>query len=295
MITEPDSSRRRADAYWAIKSQPLLHSLDNRFPDPRWYAQLPLDDFDILWPAPPDWNRFRLGIQFERLWQTAIEHMPEYHLLASNLAIRDHQRTLGEFDLLIDHLGDTEHWELAVKFYLGTGDLTKAENWYGPNPEDRLDLKTKRLLSHQLLLAKFPEAEELLVDKNIAPVTQVRCLVKGRLFYPWQGFSDSIETYPAYTSGSHLKGWWMNRSDFKSRFSKSSTRWILLSKYLWLAPIRVTDKLPILTHSMALDLLDKSPMTQAVHFAMIDNAGQELSRGFVVNEHWLKQTIDRGD
>ena len=48
MISEPDNSRRKADARWAIKSPPLLHALDNRFPASQWYAQLPLNDFDML-------------------------------------------------------------------------------------------------------------------------------------------------------------------------------------------------------------------------------------------------------
>lgn len=294
MISEPDNTRRRADAYWAIKSPPLLHTMDNRFPDTQWYAQLPLDDFDIVWPAPPDWNRFRLGIQFERLWQTAIEEMPGYRLLASNLAVRDHQRTLGEFDLIIDHQGDTQHWELAVKFYLGTGDLTKPENWFGPSPEDRLDLKTNRLSTHQLLLAKLPEAKKLLDGKNITPVKQAYCLVKGRLFYPWQSFTDPARAFPICASASHLKGWWMSLPDFKHRFSNTSERWIYLSKYLWLSTITETNNLPVLNYLETLERLDVSPTPQAVHLAMIDDQGREISRGFVVSEHWVNQTNGRG-
>jgi hypothetical protein len=290
MIDEPDNTRRKADACWAIKSPPLLHSLDNRFPASQWYTQLPLDDFDIVWPAPPDWSRFRLGIQFERLWQTALEAMPGYQLLASNLAVRDHQRTLGEFDLIVNHEGETQHWELAVKFYLGTADLTKPENWFGPSPEDRLDLKTNRLLNHQLLLAKSPEAKQLLATRNITPVKQVHCLVKGRLFYPWQSFTDQTRVFPVYANTSHLKGWWMSLPEFKHRFSKTSERWVYLSKYLWLSTITDANNLPVLNYLETLERLEVSPTPQAVHLAMIDDQGREISRGFVVSEQWINQT-----
>jgi hypothetical protein len=290
MISDPYIKRLRADADWAIRSKPLLHTLDSRFPAAQWYAELPLANFDISWPAPDDWNRFRLGIQFERLWQTAIAHMTGYRLLASNLPVRGQGRTLGEFDLIVDCNDRTEHWELAVKFYLGRGELAHPGNWFGPNPEDNLGGKLNRLLDHQLQLANLPEAATLLDSMNIKPVTQAACLVKGRLFYPWQDFVDGKKLFPTCVNEEHLSGWWITLADFTRLFSNTRTRWVYLEKALWLSPIANSDNLPLLDSAQALDLFRTSLGTQVVHVAMVDSQGQEISRGFVVSQDWLHRT-----
>ena len=290
MINDPDTRKRSADAYWAIRSNPLLHTLDNRFPDVQWYAALPLHDFDIPWPAPDDWHHFRLGIQFEQLWQAAISKMSGYHLLASNLPVRGQQRTLGEFDIIVNCNGRIEHWELAVKFYLGRHDLKQPSNWFGPNPEDRLDRKLNRLLDHQLPLSKSPEAETVLSRMNIKPITQTACLVKGRLFYPWQEFIAGTAQFPACANAGHLRGWWITLPDFIRLFSSTRVQWVYLEKHLWLSPIAASDDLTLLNYAQALDLLQTSLGTQTTHVAMIDSLGQEISRGFVVSQDWLDRT-----
>ena len=82
----------------------------------------------------------RLGLAFEQ-WVAALVCASEgLELVERNLPIRDGQTTLGELDMLVRDLesGKLWHWELALKFYLGT-----PEQWYGPNTRDTLERKHK--------------------------------------------------------------------------------------------------------------------------------------------------------
>ena len=127
------------------------------WPDLPWYeGLLPHHDSDAeaAPPSPPDAHHFRLGLHFETLIRHWLATSSQYTLIKHNWQVIAHKRTIGEFDLIVrDQLtGELEHWELAIKFYLGTGDLSWT-HWYGPNPSDRLDLKTDRLTTHQLTLS----------------------------------------------------------------------------------------------------------------------------------------------
>ena len=94
----------------------------------------------------------RLGIRFEHLlafWLQDSAYHP-FTLLGQGIKRMEGQRTLGEIDFLIlnQDTQNIEHWEVAIKFYLGEDNL-QAEHWLGPNRRDSLDRKLKHLCQHQ--------------------------------------------------------------------------------------------------------------------------------------------------
>ena len=148
----------------------------------------------------------RLGIYFERLWHFFLEQDPDTELVAHNLAVRDHGRTLGEFDIIYwCHQRQRHcHLELAVKFYLGKRQHTSVETrshwqeWLGPNSRDKLNLKLDQLLQRQIRLGEHPVARECLAALGVFdPVPEIS--IKGYLFQsPLSGSAERTDqVFPA--------------------------------------------------------------------------------------------------
>jgi hypothetical protein len=288
--TESEHSKLARDADWSLYSPPLIAQSDLGFPNQTFFDQLCFETTPRAWPAPTDWQRFRLGIQFERLWQCALGHLKGYELLASNLQVQGPANTLGEFDLIVRQGHNLEHWELAVKFYLGTGDPTQTCAWFGPNPTDRLDLKLQRLLSHQMALSTTPAGQNLLTSQFGDSQASVKAIVKGRLFHPFAAWLDQQWCYPASVAKDHLRGWWLTDADFIRRFQTSSKRFRPLSKMNWLSDIPQVPAEQRWTAGSCLAALSSTREQYAHHVAMLDGNGFETSRGFVVMAPWLSVT-----
>lgn len=254
-----------------------------------WSESLdPIPGIDI--PDPPHPHRFRLGRHFERLLLAWLDAAPEYRLIAANLPVRDGKRTVGEFDFIVDTPGGVEHWEAAVKFYLGADDLADAGRWFGPNTSDRLDLKLARLHEHQLLLAEAPAAQRLLAERDLT-IERSRCFMKGRLFHPLEGFEAGERQAPVSINPNHERGWWSSLAEFQARFADETARFVYLPKSLWLAPQQARDIDDPLSFWEILDLLQSNVAEQATHLAVVGEGG-EISRGFVVTREWLTRVND---
>ena len=90
-----------------------------------------------------------VGHYFETLVRFFIEDGPHFELLAHNLQVHVDKRTLGAMDFVVrDQFGAVEHWEVAVKFYLGASEIPRWSSWIGPNQRDRLDIKLQRMRDH---------------------------------------------------------------------------------------------------------------------------------------------------
>ena len=295
--TEP-APRALRDLTWTINSPALLNSINDQFPSDNWFKQLPpsalLSNEGI--PVPRHQHHFRLGKHFEELWATWLRSNGQYSLRLANLQVNDSKRTVGEFDFLIEHQEQVEHWEVAIKFYLGTGNCKSAKNWYGPNTEDRLDLKYNHLVNHQLLLGDHPAASEILATKDLK-INRVRCIVKGRLFHPLAQFDLKQLTFPTEANTEHNVGWWARREEFEDRFAgdarEGSIKFAYLSKINWLSCIETNDDIPTQNYSSIVDILDSQRVEQATHLAVLNDSGNEISRGFVVNESWLERIQDK--
>ena len=257
------------------------------WPDQAWFDQWQPHDISFTPPASP-----RLGVRFEALIAAWIDSEPRLELLARNLPVRtaDLRRTIGEFDFIVactDAHGrrQIEHWEVAVKFYLGTGDGQDMARWFGPDPRDTLAAKNGRMKAHQLRLADRAEAVDLLESRGLQ-VQRRRALVKGRLFLPAGDTGEQGFAVPDGVNPAHERGWWQAPAAFASDPAQAARRFLPLDKPRWLAPVSgVPDDL-LLDHAGVQSLAAWGRRT--LHLAVVDSDGREVSRGFVVSNHWLQ-------
>ncbi len=285
------------DLAWALFSPPLLHRSD---PDVRWlendwFGQISRQYTEALGQLDKDPRRLRdavegrkdprLGSYFETLWHFWLGDNPRYQLLFANLTLRSASGTLGEFDLLVrdSKTAKTLHWELAVKFYLGTGDTSQPSNWLGPAQRDRLDVKTDRLLDHQSRLSRYPEANELFDQLGIR-VDQTWLILKGRLFYP----ASVPAPAPHGANPDHLRGFWITPEALASL----EGAWLPLERSQWLAPVAQVEPAVCLDNRALTERWQNQPPEYPVCLARVVN-GLEVERGFVVTDGWNSRLGDR--
>ena len=282
-------NRRQRDLAWCLQSQPLIvDDADTiRWPDPAWFEALDAELDPACLPVPPHPHHFRLGQHFEAMLDAWLTRQPGIDVVDKNLQVRAGKRTIGEFDFLVTCGGRLEHWEAAVKFYLGTGDGRTLAAWYGPNTSDRFDIKLRRLVEHQLVLGEDPHARTLLADRGLN-LNASRCFMKGRLFHPWERFHSNEWLVPDVVNPAHERGWWLPQADFLPVFTGLACRFVYLPKSLWLAPLTPADYDDSLSCWELTQLLDSPATEQATHVAMVAEEG-EISRGFIITNQWLNR------
>ncbi|WP_237062621.1 DUF1853 family protein [Microbulbifer zhoushanensis] len=220
----------------------------------------------------------RLGVYFENLWAFAFQQHPDYRLLHRNLPLRAGGRTLGELDFVVHHLpsGLTEHWEIAVKFYL----QVQGEFWVGPGLRDRLDIKLARMREHQLPLIRQPAARTLLADLGIQ-IDRQWALMPGRLF---RRLGDSGTILHRAINPAACRYWWARVDEFQFHFANLPFRWALLPKRAWLADRAYRVDRAGSCAAIAAGFL-QNESRGPVCVAALDHTG-EASRGFIVPDNW---------
>ncbi|GAB2887307.1 DUF1853 family protein [Microbulbifer echini] len=225
----------------------------------------------------------RLGVYFERLWSFAFQHHPDYQLLYQNLPLRSAGRTLGELDFVVHHRPSNrcEHWEIAVKFYLGL----PGPFWVGPGVRDRLDIKLKRMAEHQLPLVQRQSVQPLLTALGIR-IEQQWALMPGRLFEPLKTLN--MDSQPLLHSH-----WWADLATLRNVLEQESDtpllRWQQLPKRTWLAPVPPSGSRGIAFESLY-KTLEKADVDQPLCFA-VQGLDGETSRGFIVPTHWAQRAL----
>lgn len=308
MIVSQDSSqysrwRSRAvrDLAWCIGSPPLakLPGQASIWPESNWFRQQ-LTAFEPGLQVLDQGSKVsrqvfaqgrdqRLGAWFEFLLSRWLENDPRYSLLARNLAVRESlaeggRQTLGELDFIVANKLErlTEHWEVAVKFYLGTTSGPAAQRWLGPGRKDRLDLKIARMCTHQLPLVRAAQTAKILQAKGIQ-IDRSRVIMKGRLFYP---LTQDIEP-PDEAATDHLRGWWTRVADFDGFFAGRQWQWRRLHRSEWLAPVNDADG-DGYEYCGAREFSMREDIKQADWPRMVVALvqGREVSRGFLVPNDW---------
>ena len=267
------------DLLWALRSPVLCGALPPLFD--QWSKEEISDE--LPGEETASLRRVPIGRYFERLIHEWLSTRSDIRKLATNLPLRREGTTLGEVDLLFEAEGRCFHWELALKFYLGTGDRLETRNWYGPGGRDRLDLKLDKLESHQLRLLQRQEGQEQLKERGLA-AAESHTLIKGYLFHPFLEWAAGRRLAPACVNREHAHGWWIHLSDLASLGGRGR-RWKCLEKREWLAPARGhaamdTEELEGWLHNH-FDSDDRPPMIVA-----ISEEGHEVERGFVVPDTW---------
>lgn len=272
------------DLAWVLGSAPLVAGTfeDCRWLDTAWSTEARSDSAPLLTaltddPAPlhvrlQSRRSCRLGHYFETLLAFWLENQTRYELLAHDLPVRDASRTLGEFDFIVrDHeRGVVQHWEVALKFYLGFKGA-----WLGPGLRDRLDRKLTHISDHQCRLSLLPAGAATLTERGL--IVDERCvLLKGRLFYP----VDTVQDCLPPINPAHERGFWIAQQAFAS-WAEPDSRWQLLARSEFLAP--VCGYTGIAPKALLQQLTE--PFTQPMLIAQVCD-GLELRRGFIVPNNW---------
>ena len=224
-----------------------------------------------------------IGRYFERLISRWLQEQPSISNFHENLRIQGEHQTLGELDLLFTHEGQCHHWELAVKFYLGVGDLSNAASWHGPRARDRLDKKLEKLVGKQLQLPSFAATQELLAQLGM-PAPQSHAFVKGYLFHPFDAWRDNDVAMPLGVNPRHCRGWWLGLGQAEMLRSVPCAGWRILEKPDWLAPYRGPWDIECENLVTTLERLvtEQGPAM----LAAVADDGFEVQRGFVVPPWW---------
>ena len=165
-------------AFWQqqfINYQHRLETLDTT------KAYRDLSRFLMNRPSP-----YRLGFHFEGLLHFWLMDGFErgchpFEVLAHNVQLYRGKQTTGELDYILRNhdTGEIEHWELAIKFFLGSAPYQFA-NWVGMNSRDNLERKMTHMHSKQFrtVWVEVNNEANVKIDKRIA-------VIKGRFFYPY--------------------------------------------------------------------------------------------------------------
>lgn len=296
------------DLAWSLASPPLLAPTApaGAWPDAGWGARLLAASQDWLAALDRDLAPLqealarrsgRLGAYFESLLDAWLSWPgnPLYRRLHHGLPVRRDKLTLGEFDFLVEELatGEVQHWEVAVKFYLGIAPGGSAADWVGPGLKDRLDLKLERLLRQQLPLATRPEARALLLQLGL-PGPRPLGLVRGRFFYPAD--ACAADWAPAVAAPGHLRGWWMPAPRFLHHFGDAGLAWLRLPREHWLAPVQLQPAAgavrigePATAGALVEAWQSSADNRAAAVVGLVD--GQEVTRGFITPPTWPR-TLD---
>lgn len=149
----------------------------------------------------------RLGLRFEYLIWFWLQDSAYHHfdVLAHSLQVIEGKNTLGELDFLLFNQStqQIEHWEVALKYYLGESDLALPA-WYGLNREDTLYKKLHHFSQQQF---KFEQAQVLDQSHHI---DQRRAVIKGQLYLPDMpcGLYAPCNTLPEWINPSRRLGHW---------------------------------------------------------------------------------------
>ncbi|MGS0892411.1 DUF1853 family protein [Burkholderia stagnalis] len=233
----------------------------------------------------------RLGRYAECLLEYFLAYGPSLRLVAANLPLRSHGKTLGEVDFLVDAPdGRRLHWELAVKCYLCApvrGGASLAD-FVGPNLVDRFDRKRGRLLDHQLRLSDRDGFA--LLGYGVPSAAQM--FVKGWLFYP---YGEPRPPLSADIAPDHPRGFWLTHAQWPAwaAAQPADAAWGVLPRLAWLAPRRTEASadagLEPLAAPRALPPVLAShpaPTLIGVHAKAGDGTWRETARGFVVPDDW---------
>lgn len=154
-----------------------------------------------------------LGKRMESFFELAIKHSKRYELLASNIQVIDHGRTLGELDFLVRdrQLEKVVHVELVYKLYIFDPEMPEM-GWIGPNRRDSFLKKLNRLERHQFPLLYHPATKPYL-DKlglEAGEIDQQVCF-KAKLFRSGTNFDHPGVNRECFT------GNWISLQDFNQK------------------------------------------------------------------------------
>ncbi|WP_372586273.1 DUF1853 family protein [Vibrio aestuarianus] len=178
----------------------------------------------------------RLGFIYQHLCSLLFKLDPTYSAVSEEIQLNDSGTTLGALDFVVKNKRQQryEHWEVAIKFYLLHQGL-----WYGPNSQDRLDIKLDHMLHQQLTLS---QSESFQTTYPLWRDISHHLLMQGRLYT--NPFAN--ETIPEQCLGysinsSQIAGYWC----YQSQAEQINEALFLLDKPQWISGKSTTS--PVFT------------------------------------------------
>ena len=156
----------------------------------------------------------RLGFHFEGLLSFWLadgfaRKLHPYEILASNVQLFNGKQTTGELDLILYNHEEklTEHWELAIKFFMGSAPFA-PENWVGINSNDNLKRKMTHMQTKQFrtVWVDTEKHGKVKIDKRYG-------VIKGRFFLP---INTKYFDYPSWLTPSFPLHEWCDKADSAS-------------------------------------------------------------------------------
>ena len=156
----------------------------------------------------------RLGFHFEGLLSFWLEdgfayNLHPYEILASNVQLFSGKQIVGELDLILYNHKEklTEHWELAIKFFMGSAPF-EPENWVGINSNDNLQRKMTHMQTKQFspVWVDMEKHGQVKIDKRYG-------VIKGRFFLP---INTNHFEYPSWLTPSFPLHEWCDKADSAS-------------------------------------------------------------------------------
>lgn len=134
-------------------------------------------------------DKIRLGNRVEHFVFEELKQTNQIEVLAQNTQIQNGKITIGELDCILKQDNVPIHLEIVYKFYLydpGSG-KNEIDHWIGPNRNDSLHQKLKKLRDKQLPLIDHDHSRKLLNELNIdRAILKQRVLFKAQLFAPYR-------------------------------------------------------------------------------------------------------------
>lgn len=232
----------------------------------------------------------RLGLYFEQLYGYALTALLGQRILAQNLPLRLHGRTLGELDFLVEDpaSGCIVHHEIAVKFYMGWTGTALAGNpkpagWYGPDNRDQLTTKLQRLREHQLPMGRGEHARQHLRDLGLAEAEASHLGLYGYLFRHQNG---AIPALPPGIGEPEAGVSWRHAGERTSEIKGAFLA--VLRKPHWLGPLQCpAEDLPDSGHNAAvLATAGSRPLLIATMARTEAGFWLESGRQFVTPDEW---------
>ena len=317
------------DLYWLVNAEPLFtRALAGFKPfeleiDPERFTQFclmleqhPAKYFEKHHIARSQYRR--LGLYFEALLRFLFSVGTDFgvcpwQLLEHNVQMKRHGITSGEIDLLLQHRsGELVHVEVAVKYYLARQVANEWQNWIGPNARDRLDIKMRRLLHHQLPLLTLPESRPTVTKWRAnyqntktsdtfqpQPTISSRFLIKGMLF---RHLVPSISAAPAEhqtpTESNTLApfGYWCKENELLA-LADEIPKWWPCEKMEWLSgpdldqhrPLNTTD----LVASLQLQTLEREAVDSNKANNKVNSKDEKLEESGKPNNEWEDKGEDK--
>ncbi len=153
----------------------------------------------------------RLGFHFEGLLSFWLEDgfarkLHPYETLANNVQLYNGKQTIGELDLILYNHEEklTEHWELAIKFFMGAAPFEPI-NWVGINSNDNLQRKMTHMQTKQFrtVWVDTEKQGQVKIDKRYG-------IIKGRFFLP---MNIAHFVYPHWLTPSFPMHEWCDTTD----------------------------------------------------------------------------------